>query len=231
MSLGRNIQFLRKIYNGMTQEQLAEKMGVSRQTISKWELDIVYPEINKVIDLCELFSCSMDQLIREDIDINNEAFSDIKVKKIAGFSYVKYAVISAEPEEDAKNHIKDWAYKNGIKEPEIIGWDFTSVSQEQINVYHMHGYAAACILPNDYQIMDNNFEVINQKEQKYAVISIKDPFRAPYMLIPNAYKTLMRYIEVNRLKYMKEKDVLSCYEKEYMINGVNYIDIHIAIEN
>lgn len=231
MSLGRNIQFLRKIYNGMTQEQLAEKMGVSRQTISKWELDIVYPEINKVIDLCELFSCSMDQLIREDIDINNEAFSDIKVKKIAGFSYVKYAVISAEPEEDAKNHIKDWAYKNGIKEPEIIGWDFTSVSQEQINVYHMHGYAAACILPNDYQIMDNNFEVIKQKEQKYAVISIKDPFRAPYMLIPNAYKTLMRYIEVNRLKYMKEKDVLSCYEKEYMINGVNYIDIHIAIEN
>lgn len=231
MSLGRNIQFLRKIYNGMTQEQLAEKMGVSRQTISKWELDIVYPEINKVIDLCELFSCSMDQLIREDIDINNKAFSDIKVKKIAGFSYVKYAVISVEPEEDAKNHIKDWAYKNGIKEPEIIGWDFTSVSQEQINVYHMHGYAAACILSNDYQIMDNSFEVIKQKEQKYAVISIKDPFRAPYMLIPNAYKTLMRYIEVNRLKYMKEKDVLSCYEKEYMINGVNYIDIHIAIEN
>ena len=231
MSLGRNIQFLRKIYNGMTQEQLAEKMGVSRQTISKWELDIVYPEINKVIDLCELFSCSMDQLIREDIDINNKAFSDIKVKKIAGFSYVKYAVISEEPEEDAKNHIKDWAYKNGIKEPEIIGWDFTSVSQEQINVYHMHGYAAACILPNDYQIMDNNFEVIKQKEQKYAVISIKDPFRAPYMLIPNAYKTLMRYIEVNRLKYMKEKGVLPCYEKEYMINGVNYIDIHIAIEN
>ena len=231
MSLGRNIQFLRKIYNGMTQEQLAEKMGVSRQTISKWELDIVYPEINKVIDLCELFSCSMDQLIREDIDINNKAFSDIKVKKIAGFSYVKYAVISVEPEEDAKNHIKDWAYKNGIKEPEIIGWDFISVSQEQINVYHMHGYAAACILSNDYQIIDNSFEVIKQKEQKYAVISIKDPFRAPYMLIPNAYKTLMRYIEVNRLKYMKEKDVLSCYEKEYMINGVNYIDIHIAIEN
>ena len=47
MSLGQNLQFLRRIGNKMTQEELAEKIGVSRQTISKWELDVVYPEINR----------------------------------------------------------------------------------------------------------------------------------------------------------------------------------------
>ena len=39
MSFGQNLQFLRKMRNGMTQEDLAEKMSVSRQTVSKWELD------------------------------------------------------------------------------------------------------------------------------------------------------------------------------------------------
>ena len=56
MSLGKNLQFLRKMRNKMTQEQLAEKVGVSRQTVSKWELDMVYPEINKLVELCNLFS-------------------------------------------------------------------------------------------------------------------------------------------------------------------------------
>ena len=37
MSFGQNIQFLRKMRNKMTQEELAEKLGVSRQTVSKWE--------------------------------------------------------------------------------------------------------------------------------------------------------------------------------------------------
>lgn len=60
MSFGQNLQFLRKMYHGMTQEELAEKMGISRQTVSKWELDAAYPEMEKVIELCKLFSCSMD---------------------------------------------------------------------------------------------------------------------------------------------------------------------------
>ena len=40
MSFGRNLQLLRKMRDRMTQEELAQRMGVSRQTVSKWELDM-----------------------------------------------------------------------------------------------------------------------------------------------------------------------------------------------
>ena len=46
MSIGSRIQELR-IFNGLTQEQLAEKLGVSRQSVSKWEMEQSLPEISK----------------------------------------------------------------------------------------------------------------------------------------------------------------------------------------
>ena len=66
MSLGTNLQFLRK-KKEMTQEELAEKMEVSRQTISKWESDGAFPETEKIIGLCELFGCTVDALLRDDL--------------------------------------------------------------------------------------------------------------------------------------------------------------------
>lgn len=62
---GENLQFYRKQRN-MTQEQLAEQLEVSRQTVSKWESGTSYPEMEKILQLCELFSCSMDILMREN---------------------------------------------------------------------------------------------------------------------------------------------------------------------
>ena len=66
MSLGENLQFLRKKDN-ITQEQLAEKLDVSRQSISKWESDTTYPEMDKLMQLCQMFHCSMDDLLQKDI--------------------------------------------------------------------------------------------------------------------------------------------------------------------
>lgn len=40
MSLGKNLQYLRRLRKNMTQEDLAEKLSVSRQTVSKWEMDV-----------------------------------------------------------------------------------------------------------------------------------------------------------------------------------------------
>ena len=66
MSLGENLQFLRKREN-MTQEQLAETLEVSRQSVSKWESDSTYPETDKLLQLAELFHCTLDDLMRKDI--------------------------------------------------------------------------------------------------------------------------------------------------------------------
>lgn len=230
MSFGQNLQFLRKMYHGMTQEELAERMGVSRQTISKWELDAAYPEMDKVIELCKLFSCSMDKLVREDVNMCSEAYSGIRVEEVESFRYVRYAVISGEPEADAIKHVKDWAVSHKISEPEIIGWDFPYVSQEQINVFHMHGYAAACILPLDMDMEIGDLKVISQRNQKYAVITIKEPFNEPFNLIPNAYKTLTLYMDVNGIKHKQTKEVLSCFEKEYKKEGINYMNVYIAVD-
>ena len=66
MTLGEKLSRLRKEYN-YTQEQLADVLGVSRQSISKWESDIAYPETDKLVKMGKLFECSMDYLLNEDI--------------------------------------------------------------------------------------------------------------------------------------------------------------------
>lgn len=67
MSFGENLQYLRK-KNNITQEQLAEQLGVSRQSVSKWESDGSYPEMDKLLQLCEMFSCNMDALMRGNVE-------------------------------------------------------------------------------------------------------------------------------------------------------------------
>ena len=66
MTLGEKIAKQRKELN-YTQEQLADILGVSRQSISKWESDIAYPETDKLVKMGKLFECSMDYLLNEDI--------------------------------------------------------------------------------------------------------------------------------------------------------------------
>jgi len=66
MTFGEKLSKLRKEYN-YTQEQLADIFGVSRQSISKWESDIAYPETDKLIKMGKLFECSMDYLLNDDV--------------------------------------------------------------------------------------------------------------------------------------------------------------------
>ena len=66
MTLGEKLSKHRKEYN-YTQEQLADILGVTRQSISKWESDIAYPETDKLIKIGKLFECSMDYLLNDDV--------------------------------------------------------------------------------------------------------------------------------------------------------------------
>ena len=68
MKLSEKIQYLRKEH-GLTQEQLAEQCNVSRQAITKWESDIAIPETEKIIFLSKLFKVSIDELLKDELDI------------------------------------------------------------------------------------------------------------------------------------------------------------------
>ncbi len=66
MKFEENLRELRK-QNGLSQEELAEKLNVSRQAVSKWENGSGYPELDKLMVLCELFHCTMDDLLKGDV--------------------------------------------------------------------------------------------------------------------------------------------------------------------
>lgn len=220
MSFGKNLQYLRRLCGNMTQEALAEKLDVSRQTVSKWELDSAQPDIDKAIELCRLFSCTLDNLFREEMGECDEAYSNLRVEIVPAFRYVKYAVISTDPEGDAINRMFNIAHDCGVDKPCVIGWDFPFLSQEQINVYNMHGYAAAWVLPEGLTPPD--LEICEQKAQKYAAIHIERPFDNPFVVIPNAHKTLGEFMRLNGLE-QKLKDVIPRFETDG-----DSMDVYIA---
>ncbi|MDU1413829.1 MAG: helix-turn-helix transcriptional regulator [Clostridium sp.] len=69
MKLSEKIQFLRNKY-GMSQEILSEKCSVSRQCISKWEMDISLPETEKILLLSKIFGVSIDVLLKDELIID-----------------------------------------------------------------------------------------------------------------------------------------------------------------
>ena len=78
MTLGeRLLQYRNRIH--MSQEQLAEKIGVTRQTISKWETDQSTPDFNKIEPLCEIFHITPDELIKGE-SVTNKTEEKEKTK-------------------------------------------------------------------------------------------------------------------------------------------------------
>lgn len=96
MNFGENLQNLRKIKN-YSQEDLAEKLDVSRQAVSKWESGTGYPETEKLISICDLFDCSMDDLVKGTISIDSnsekEAYDSFMNKFSRGISFAVMLIL------------------------------------------------------------------------------------------------------------------------------------------
>ena len=102
MKLSDNIKFIRK-ENNLSQEQLAEQLGVSRQAVSKWESGQSYPEMDKVLLICKLYNYNIDELMNENVkevsetnqsknNINKyiEDFLEFITKTVDMFSSMKF---------------------------------------------------------------------------------------------------------------------------------------------
>lgn len=81
MELGKHIKKYRQEAQ-LSQEELAFRVYVSRQTISNWENDKSYPDVNSLVLLSEIFQVSLDKLIKGDIDIMKEVIKKEEVKKM-----------------------------------------------------------------------------------------------------------------------------------------------------
>ncbi len=93
MEIGNKIMELRK-KKGMSQEELAEKVGVARQTISKWELGETSPDLKQSKELSKIFNVSLDELVDNDIkSILVEKTSN--TEKLAGLilKFIKFLFI------------------------------------------------------------------------------------------------------------------------------------------
>ena len=87
MKFCEKLQKLRK-EKGYSQEQLADLLDVSRQSVSKWESGTTYPEMDKLLSLCKIFNVSLDELTNDEITDKN-----IMDKKKNNFSNIFYAIL------------------------------------------------------------------------------------------------------------------------------------------
>ena len=106
-NFSENLKKLRK-ENNLSQEQLADELGVSRQAISKWESGSAYPEMDKIIALCDKFNLNIDDLLHKDIkEIKGEEESKKKINRYIE-DFLKYIT-------DTINLFSNMNFKSKIK--------------------------------------------------------------------------------------------------------------------
>ena len=94
MELGKQIK-KHRVTAQLSQEELAERIYVSRQTISNWENDKSYPDVNSLVLLSETFQVSLDNLIKGDIDIMKEVIQREEVVKMKHYGAVYTILLTA----------------------------------------------------------------------------------------------------------------------------------------
>lgn len=81
MKFGSNLKELRKLKN-LSQEDLAEKVGVSRQSVSKWETGEAYPEMNNILMLCKIFNCKINDLLSNNLEDFESFDEEVKMNLV-----------------------------------------------------------------------------------------------------------------------------------------------------
>ena len=206
-------------------------MGVSRQTVSKWETGEAIPELEKLLELSRLFSCSLDELLKTDMAAQEDYFSEVSVVSFPAFRLARYVIISPQPEDDLHRYLDRWGRNSGlfdvVSNPRRIGWDFPFVSMEQQNRFGRRGYVEGWILPEGFEPGCPGVEIYRQEATHYAKITVRDPFRAAFERIPKGYQLILKYLGANGFKENHGTEYLGCFEEVYELDGITYMDIYI----
>jgi phosphoglucosamine mutase len=136
MTLGEKIVCLRE-KKGYSQEMLGEALSVSRQSVSKWEMGQAIPSINKILEMCKLFSISLDALLRDEVEIAPESSNE----KENGNINNKYFGTDGFRGEAGIDLTSLHAYKIG----RFLGWYYSSL----LSGCRKHNYTPRIVIGKD----------------------------------------------------------------------------------
>ena len=223
MFFGGNLQFLRRT-NGMTQEKLASRMGVSRQTVSKWESGEVTPELGKLMELCDVFGCSLDGLLRSDLTEGKD--DRLRPVLVKGFACARYLIISANARRDAEEYMVRWAEKNGL-EPKLLFWGHPWVTREQKRM-GLSGCCAACVLPEGFREKDPDVEIVTQPDGVYAVLSV--PYRGTLPAADRIIPGMLERLPELGLRKSAAKGFLPVFRRYTEVDGAPRMEVFLLCQ-
>ena len=208
MKFGDNLKKLRKAKK-MSQEVLAEKIGVSRQSVSKWETGEAYPEMNNILCLCSIFHCHINDLVHEDfVDIDS---LDEEIK----MSVVKF---KKEKQKKVKSLSKTiYVLARIMKIISIMGMG--------ICVLALIGVP---ILFNNINISENSIEVFDEKysyEIENNIIKINDDGALAGEIVVDTANDLNEYLPVDLNIYH-----LICVEVIFICLIVSLVLIYLMLD-
>lgn len=188
MNFGENLKKLRKSKK-LSQEELAEKMQVSRQSVSKWETGAAYPEMNNILELCKIFHCRINDLVNdsiididsldEEIKMNAVKFKKEQQKKMKGLSKAIAVmakigqiacIISIPALAISMIIIGIVAGKTDIKDNRIIfnGSEIISIAESENKITLFAADSAITELADSGEI--SQFKELLQNNSKFAII-------------------------------------------------------------
>ena len=97
MTIAEKLKYLRREHN-MTQEDMAEKLNVSRQTISKWETNITIPDADNIVAICKLFNITTDELLDYNVQTvkkKKQFMVDMLVLLFGIIGFILFAILLA----------------------------------------------------------------------------------------------------------------------------------------
>lgn len=217
MKLEEKLQILRK-KNGYSQEQLADKLGTARQTISKWETGQAISELNGLIALSKLYGIAIDRIVKDDDECNLPIYkgADISVNEMISFLvYAKAHTYPVNENKVASSRTKshDYSYsENGYKYLDTyLGGERFSGSEAvwyHDNPIWSMNYMGRII--GDF--FDNDF-------LKEVLLNVSDniPYRGPEIYVKGDYHyhckvegDFVWFQGYEEIFYMKEK-IYECY--------------------
>jgi transcriptional regulator with XRE-family HTH domain len=236
MNIGDKIKEQR-LKNGLTQEQLAQLLNVSRPTISSWEVGRNYPDLETIIAISDLFGISLDKLLREDKEMAKDAVKKGKRGKLYKYlligvtcCFALYVGFNLKLRYDERTYRENLSQHN---------WKLSTDAMASGNGYELteNGIQySTYILPAGWTgipLVEQKLSIITNKEDFFVQIDHDDSIRVG--ISPKNDSTFKKRIYVTTDKNGKLLEENPAWSKKYRENIVNYLQkyqtVHVELIN